>query len=107
MEEHHALWPAIVAVIHAHLQWAGPVILEGWQLDPAHGGVFPHLQLRACWLLADDAVLEARLRADTGFYQGCADVERFIRHYLARSRWVNDGVRRAALHEASVVLQVG
>ena len=70
-------------------------------------GVFPHLQLRACWLLADDAVLEARLRADTGFYQGCADVERFIRHYLARSRWVNDGVRRAALHEASVVLQVG
>jgi hypothetical protein len=52
-------------------------------------------------------VLEARLRADTGFYQGCADVERFIRHYLARSRWVNDGVRRAALHEASVVLQGG
>jgi 2-phosphoglycerate kinase len=43
MEEHHALWPAIVAVIHAHLQWAGPVILEGWQLDPAYVGVFPHL----------------------------------------------------------------
>lgn len=43
----------------------------------------PHL--RACWLLVDDAVLEARERADTAFYQGCTDVERFIRHYMARS----------------------
>jgi 2-phosphoglycerate kinase len=33
-QEHDALWPAIAAVTHAHLQWAGPVILEGWQLDP-------------------------------------------------------------------------
>jgi 2-phosphoglycerate kinase len=34
MREHRALWPAIMAVIDAHLQWAGPVIPEGWQLDP-------------------------------------------------------------------------
>ena len=66
-----------------------------------------HPQLRACWLLVDDVVLEARLRADTAFYQGCTDVERFIRHYLARSRWANDRVRRAAAHEASMVIQVG
>jgi hypothetical protein len=52
-------------------------------------------------------VLEARLRADTAFYQGCTDVERFIRHYLARSRWVNDRVRQAAGHETGVVLEVG
>jgi hypothetical protein len=38
--------------------------------------------------LVDDVVLEARLRADTAFDQGCTDVGRFIRHYLARSRWV-------------------
>jgi hypothetical protein len=31
MREHDALWPAIVVVIAAHRQWAGPVILEGWQ----------------------------------------------------------------------------
>jgi 2-phosphoglycerate kinase len=105
--EHDALWPAIVAVIHAHLEWAGPVILEGWQLDPARVGAFNHPQLRACWLLAGDDVLEARLRADTAFYQGCTDVERFIRHYMARSRWVNDRVRRAAEHDVGVVIQVG
>jgi 2-phosphoglycerate kinase len=105
--EHQALWPAIAAVIHAHLQWAGPVILEGWQLDPERVRSVAHPQLRACWLLVDDAVLEARLRADTTFYQGCTDVERLIRHYLARSRWVNDRVRRAAAHEAGVVLPVG
>jgi hypothetical protein len=57
-------------------------------------------------LLADDAVLEARLRADTAFYQDCADVERFICHDVARSRWMNDRVRRAALPEASMILQV-
>jgi 2-phosphoglycerate kinase len=105
--EHQALWPAIAAVIHAHLQWGGPVILEGWQLDPERVLAVTHPRLRACWLLADDTVLEARLRADTAFYQGCADVERFIRHYLARSRWLNDRLRRAAAHEADVVVQVG
>jgi 2-phosphoglycerate kinase len=48
MQEHHALWPAIAAVIHAHLRWAGPVILEGWQLDPARVASLAHPQLRAC-----------------------------------------------------------
>jgi 2-phosphoglycerate kinase len=105
--EHEALWPAIAAVIHAHLQWAGPVILEGWQLDPERVRAVTHPQLRACWLLMDDTVLEARLRTDTAFYQGCTDVERLIRHYLARSRWVNDRVRQAAGHEAGAVVQVG
>jgi 2-phosphoglycerate kinase len=105
-QEHQALWPAIAAVIHAHLQWAGPAILEGWQLDPECVRAVTHPHLRAFWLLVDDVVLEARLRADTAFYQGCTDVERFIRHYLARSRWVNDRVRQATVHEASMVVQV-
>jgi hypothetical protein len=35
------------------------------------------------------------------------DVERWLRHDLARSRWVNDRVRLAAMHEASLVLQMG
>jgi hypothetical protein len=51
---------------------SGPVILEGWQLDPDLVTSLTHPQLRACWLLVDDAVLEARLRADTAFYQGPA-----------------------------------
>jgi 2-phosphoglycerate kinase len=105
--EHQALWPAIAAVIHAHLQWAGPVVLEGWQLDPECVRAVSHPQLRACWLLVDEAVLEAWLRTDTAFYQGCTDVEHLIRHYLARSRWVNDRVRQAVGHDAGVVLEVG
>jgi 2-phosphoglycerate kinase len=105
--EHQALWPAIVAVIDAHRHWAGPVILEGWQLDPARVASLTHPQPRACWPLVDDAVLETRLRADPAFYQGCGDVERLIRHYLARSRWVNARVRQAAGHGAGVVLAVG
>src|SRR5262245_30792658 len=105
--EHQALWPAMAAVIHAHLQWAGPVILEGWQLDPDRVCAVSHPHLRTCWLLVDEAVVEARLRADTTFSQGCTDVERLIRYYLARSRWVNDRGRQAAVHEAGAVLEVG
>ena len=52
-------------------------------------------------------MLGARLRADTTFYQDCTDVERLIRHYLARSRWVNDRVRQAPGHTAGMVLEVG
>lgn len=106
-QEHDALWPAIAAVIHAHLQWAGPVILEGWQLDPDRVTSLTHPRLRACWLLVDDAVLEARLRADTAFYQGASDVERLIHHYVARRRWANDRVRRAAGYAANMVIHVG
>ena len=47
MQEHQALGPAIAAVIHAHLRWAGPVILEGWQLAPARVASLAHPQLRA------------------------------------------------------------
>jgi hypothetical protein len=94
-------------VIHAQLPWAGPVILEGWQLDAERVRAVRHPHLRACWLLVDEAVSEARLRADTAFYQGCTDAERLIRHYLARSRWVNDQVRQAAVHEAGAVIQLG
>jgi hypothetical protein len=54
----------------------------------------------------DDAVLEARLRADTAFYQGCTDVERLVHHYVARSRWANHRVRQAAVYGAGVVLEV-
>jgi 2-phosphoglycerate kinase len=104
--EQQALWPAIGAVSHAHLQWAGPVILEGWQLEPERLRSVTHPHLRACWLLVDDAVLEARLRADTAFSQGCTDVERFIRHYLARGRWANDRMRQAAAYGVGVVLEV-
>ena len=100
------MWPAIAAVIQAHLRWAGPVILEGWQLDPARVASAPHPRLRACWLLVDDAALEARLRADTGFYQGCTDVERLVRHCVARSRWANDRARQAVVYGAGVVLEV-
>lgn len=56
---------------------------------------------------ASKSRLEARLRADTAFYQGCTDVEQLLRHYLARSRWVNDRVRRIATHAAGVVIRVG
>jgi 2-phosphoglycerate kinase len=106
MRAHDAVWPAIVAVIDAHLHWAGPVILEGWQLDPERVRAITPPQLRTCWLLVDDAVLEARLRADTAFYQGCTHVEHLIRQYLARRRWVNDQVRQAAVYEVGVVLEV-
>ena len=104
--EHDALWPAIAAVIQAHCRWAGPVIVEGWQLDPVRVASLPMSQMRAYWLLADDALLEVRLRADVAFYQGASDVERFMQHYLARSRWVNERLRRAATHPSSVVIHV-
>jgi hypothetical protein len=66
-----------------------------------------HLGSRRCdGGLLPEPRLAARLRADTALYQDCAASERLIRHYLARSRWVNDRIRRVAAHEASVGLEV-
>ena len=65
-----------------------------------------HPPLRTCWLLAGAAVLEARRRADTACDQGGTAVERLMRHYLARRRWVKDRVRQAAVSGVGVVLDM-
>ena len=82
-------------------------VLEGWQLDPDRGRAITHPLLLACRLLVDEAVLEARLWADTALHQGCTEVERFMRHDTARSHWVKDRVRRAAMYEMGVVPRMG
>lgn len=86
---HAALWPAIARVISAHATWGDPVVLEGWALYPSKVAQLELHIVASLWLVADDQVLEARVRAAVDFYQGASDEEAMIRHFVARSVWHN------------------
>jgi AAA domain len=104
-QEQDALWPAIAAVIHAHLQWAGHPGRLATRSRP-HDVVDP--PAAPCLLAISRRRGAGGLAAGRyGFLSGASDVERLIHHYLARSRWANDRVRRAAVYAASMVIHVG
>lgn len=48
------------------------------------------------WLLADEALLERRARADEDFHRDAADVDAMIAVFVGRSAYYNAHVRAAA-----------
>ncbi|HEY3375977.1 MAG TPA: AAA family ATPase [Armatimonadota bacterium] len=86
---HAALWPAIAQMIIAHATWGDPMVLEGWALCPTRVAQLGLSNVASLWLVADDDVLAARVRAAVDFYTGAADEEAMIRHFVTRSRWYN------------------
>lgn len=93
---HAALWPAIARVISTHASWGDPVVLEGWALYPSTVAQLALPNITSLWLVADDKVLEARVRTAVDFYRGASDEEAMIRHFVARSVWHNRLICRQA-----------
>jgi 2-phosphoglycerate kinase len=93
---HAALWPAITQVITGHATWGYPVVVEGWALYPSRVAQLAFPNSTSLWLVADDEVLEARVRSAVAFYRGASDEEAMIRHFKARSRWHNRRIQEEA-----------
>jgi 2-phosphoglycerate kinase len=92
---HIALWPALSQVINNHLDWAGPIVIEGWALRPEQ--VAKYEGLTSCWLFASPELLETRLRNKVDFYRGASDEAKMIHHFLARSIHYNETIRAAMM----------
>lgn len=90
---HRALWPAIEAVIRAHASWGEPIVIEGWSLFPECVSQLELPNLQAVWILADEELLERRIRLNEQFHRGASDKEKMIGQYLKRSYWYNSLVR--------------
>ena len=88
---HCALWPAIRSVAEAHLEWAPPVVIEGWALLPEF--VTPTLDSRAAavWLSASRSILSGRIKKD-GFLSSS---ERALQGFLDRSAEFDQRMRRS------------
>ncbi len=103
---HAALWPALAQVITAHAIWGDPIVIEGWALSPVRVAELRLANVAALWLVTDDAVLDARVRAAVDFYRGASDEEAMIRHFVARSRWYNARIREEAASLGFPLIQV-
>jgi hypothetical protein len=90
-EGHERKWPALRAVIHRHEAWDHPLVIEGYSLRPARVHALTG-DLDGVFLLADEALIEKRVRA-SDFSVGASNVELMIERYCARSFWYNAMLR--------------
>jgi 2-phosphoglycerate kinase len=94
LRAHHALWPAIEAVIRRQLDWAGPAVIEGWALLPHLVRTLASPQLRAVWIEAPESTIRSRLQADSTFVRGAVDpallIERFVSRSARMSAWLGE-----------------
>jgi hypothetical protein len=93
---HHALWPALEAVIRRHLEWAGPAVIEGWALLPRLVLAIASPRLRAVWIEVPEPAMRARLQAEPDFARGAADPSLVIERFVSRSARLNDWLRDQA-----------
>jgi|TARA_B100001971_G_scaffold79513_1_gene73221 2-phosphoglycerate kinase len=86
---HEAMWPAIEAIIGAHATWSHPIVIEGWALWPDRVAAIELPVIASLWLIGDDQVLEARIRANTDHHAGASDEEAMMRAYVSRNAAYN------------------
>ena len=90
---HRALWPAVRAVINRHLNWAEPIIIEGWALLPDLLASMASPKLRCVWIEVPEPTLRSRLEADASFARGASDPALLITRFVERSLRMQDWLR--------------
>ena len=86
---HKSLWPGIRRVIQAHLQWAGPIVLEGYALYPSLISKLDMNEVVALWILCDSEVYASRYdKCD--FSLGASNPDLMRKNYLGRTSWHNE-----------------
>lgn len=104
-QRHAAMRPALERVIRAHAGWGTPMVMEGWALLPEAVAALADATIRSIWLVADEALLERRVRQDD-FWRGASDEEAMIRHFLGRSLAYNARIHEEANRLALAVVRV-
>ena len=95
-KQHKKLWPAIENVIKNHALWGDPIVVEGWALHPENVLNLEYDNVKSIWLLADENLLEERVKKDKDFYSGASDEGKMITHYLQRSFHTNKEIENFA-----------
>ena len=98
LTHYERMWPMIrdLIVRHATEPAAGPLVLEGSALWPERVAELDLPQVRAAWLTADHALIEARMRLESGYDSADPSGQALIRSFLART-WAYDDTMVAAV----------
>lgn len=105
LAHYDSLWPVIVRLIGEHGENAeSGLVLEGSAILPARAASLGG-QVAAVWILAEDDLLERRIRQESGYDHvrpaGQALIDKFIARSLSFNRLVTDEVRRLGLPSLS------
>jgi 2-phosphoglycerate kinase len=106
LRSHKALWPGIQRIVLNRLEWGHPCVVEGWALLPDLIQALPAEGMAAFWLVVDQEILAARVRADESFHAGASDPERMVQNFLERSRRYNQHLLASQGRTAGRVLRV-
>jgi 2-phosphoglycerate kinase len=80
---------AIEGVIKSHVAREIPVVIEGWGLWPEEIKNLDLTNVGMVWLVADEVLLDKRIRNIKPLYEGASDEEKMIQNYVGRSIWYN------------------
>jgi 2-phosphoglycerate kinase len=98
LAHYQPMWPMIRELIdrHANDADAGPLVLEGSALWPERFEGLDLPRVRAVWLTADHALIEARMRRESAFEAADPPGQALIRSFLDRTFLYDDALRTAA-----------
>ena len=81
------LWPLVRERIEAHAaEGAEPLVLEGSGVSPGPVAALGVGGVRAVWLTAAPALIEARVRRESGYGAAAPDAQSIIDKFIRRSR---------------------
>jgi 2-phosphoglycerate kinase len=92
---------------HATDPAAGPLVLEGSALWPASVASFDVPGVRALWLTAPPALVEARMHAESGYAERDAEGRRLIDNFLARTKRYDELMMKAVRELGLPFIEVG
>lgn len=106
--QHETAWRLVEPVIRKHATWAPAIVIDGWHLRPYKVDQLGFDNVRSAWIVADESVLEERIRNDGEWLRSSRDPEKMVVNFLARSLWFNALIKKqAAALQMTILLQDG
>jgi 2-phosphoglycerate kinase len=108
MRHYDSMWPTVRELILARAADAAAagLVLEGSALLPAHVAGLGRADVAALWLTADEALLAARMRAESHYDEADTDGRALIDAFLERARRYQRLTIEAAMRLSLPVLEV-
>jgi 2-phosphoglycerate kinase len=104
MRHYNSMWPDIESLVRTHVtdRDADSLVLEGSAVLPGRIATAGMEDVAACWLTADDEVLEGRIHASSDFDRvkpdGKALIQMFVQRNQSFAQLMTDAVTRHGLN---------
>ncbi|MCF7957983.1 MAG: hypothetical protein K9M57_05985 [Phycisphaerae bacterium] len=89
-----ACWPAVERVIMNHMNYLGPIVIEGWDILPHQVRKLQVEGVAALWLTAGKDVFEQRVMQQEDYFVNTTGMEMFMQRFIERSVSYDELIRQ-------------